>query len=182
MYKLIIQIPCYNEEETLGTTLQALPRAVPGFERVEWLIVDDGSTDATVEVALRHGADHIVRLPQNQGLARAFMSGIEASLKAGADVIINTDADNQYDAADIPALVRPILEGRAQIVIGARPIMRMEEFSRVKKLLQRIGSAAVRIASRTSVPDAPSGFRAIHREAALRLSVFNDYTYTSAGP
>ena len=178
MYKLIIQIPCFNEEETLGITLQALPREVPGFDRVEWLIIDDGSSDGTADVARRHGADHIVRLPQNQGLARAFMSGLEASLKAGADVILNTDADNQYDAADIPALVAPILEGRAQIVIGARPIMRMEEFSLLKKFLQRLGSAAVRIASRTNVPDAPSGFRAIHREAALRLCVFNEYTYT----
>jgi glycosyltransferase involved in cell wall biosynthesis len=178
MRKLIIQIPCYNEDETLAKTLAALPREVPGFERVEWLIVDDGSRDRTVEVARRLGVDHIVRHSQNQGLARAFMSGIEASLKAGADVIVNTDADNQYEAADIPALVRPIVEGAAQIVIGERPIMRMSEFSLIKKLLQRLGSAAVRIASRTSVPDAPSGFRAIHREAALRLCVFNEYTYT----
>jgi glycosyltransferase involved in cell wall biosynthesis len=178
MHKLIIQIPCYNEEATLGETLKALPRKVAGFDRVEWLIIDDGSRDGTVEVARRGGVDHIVSLPTNQGLARAFMAGIEASLKAGADVIVNTDADNQYDASAIPSLVHPILEGRAQIVIGARPIMQMEEFSLIKRLLQRLGSAVVRIASGTNVPDAPSGFRAIHREAALRLCVFNEYTYT----
>jgi glycosyltransferase involved in cell wall biosynthesis len=178
MHKLIIQIPCFNEEQTLGETLAALPREVPGFDRVEWLVIDDGSRDATVEVARRNGVDHIICLPNNQGLARAFMAGIEASLKAGADVIVNTDADNQYDATSIPDLVRPILDGRAQIVVGARPIMQLGQFSIVKKLLQRLGSAVVRIASRTDIPDAPSGFRAIHREAALRLCVFNDYTYT----
>lgn len=178
MRKLIIQIPCFNEEATLGQTLEALPRTVPGFERVEWLIVDDGSTDRTVEVAERHGVDHIVRLPSNQGLARAFMAGIEASLKAGADVIINTDADNQYDAAGIPDLVRPILDGRAQIVIGARPIGQIEDFSPLKKALQYVGSAVVKTASGTQVPDAPSGFRAFHKEAALRLCVFSSYTYT----
>jgi glycosyltransferase involved in cell wall biosynthesis len=178
MRKLIIQIPCYNEEATLGETLAALPRQVTGFDAVEWLVIDDGSSDGTLDVARRYGTDHMVRLPHNQGLARAFMAGIEASLKAGADVIINTDADNQYDAAAIPDLVRPILEGRAQIVIGERPIMQTTEFSIVKKLLQRLGSAVVAVASRARVPDAPSGFRAIHREAALRLCVFNDYTYT----
>lgn len=149
-----------------------------GFERVEWLIVDDGSTDRTIEVARAAGVDHIVRLPHNHGLARAFMVGIEASLKAGADVIVNTDADGQYDARSIPALVAPIVEGRAQIVVGERPIMAVREFSMLKKLLQRLGSAVVKIASNTRVPDAPSGFRAIHAEAALRLCVFSDYTYT----
>ncbi len=178
MYKLVIQIPCYNEQETLGQTLAALPRAVPGFDRVEWLVIDDGSRDATVEVARRAGVDHIVSLPHNQGLARAFMAGIEASLRAGADVIVNTDADNQYDASAIPDLVRPILEGRAQIVVGARPIMQIRDFSLIKKLLQHLGSAVVRAASGTDIPDAPSGFRAIHREAALRICVFNGYTYT----
>ncbi len=178
MRKLVIQVPCYNEQETLGKTLAALPRNVPGFDTVEWLVIDDGSEDRTVEVARAAGADHVICLPHNQGLARAFMAGIEASLKAGADVIVNTDADNQYDASAIPQLVQPILDERAQIVIGERPIMQIEGFSPVKKLLQRLGSAVVAIASRTSVPDAPSGFRAIHREAALRLCVFNEYTYT----
>jgi glycosyltransferase involved in cell wall biosynthesis len=178
MRKLVIQIPCFNESQTLPQTLAALPRSVPGFDRVEWLVIDDGSTDGTAEMARHHGVDHVVRLAHNQGLARAFMAGIEACLKAGADVIVNTDADNQYDAGAIPRLVQPILEDRAQIVIGERPIMQIKEFSFVKKLLQRLGSWAVAIASRTRVPDAPSGFRAIHREAALRLCVFNDYTYT----
>lgn len=176
--KLIIQIPCFNEESTLGDTLAELPREVEGFAAVEWLVVDDGSRDRTVAVALAAGADHIVRLPHNQGLARAFMAGLEASLKAGADVIVNTDADNQYSAACIPALVQPILRREAQIVIGARPIRHNTEFSATKKFLQRVGSAVVRLASGTSVPDAPSGFRAIHKEAALRLYVFGDYTYT----
>jgi glycosyltransferase involved in cell wall biosynthesis len=176
--KLVIQIPCLNEEATIGTTLSELPRHVDGFDVVEWLIVDDGSTDGTVAAAIAAGADHIVSLPHNQGLARAFMAGIEASLKAGADVIVNTDADNQYAAGSIADLVAPILEGKAQIVVGARPISDIREFSPVKKLLQRIGSAVVRIASGTSVPDAPSGFRAIHAAAAIRLNVFGDYTYT----
>jgi glycosyltransferase involved in cell wall biosynthesis len=178
MRKLLIQIPCFNESQTLPQTLAALPRSVPGFDRVEWLIVDDGSTDGTADIARMLGVDHVVQLPHNQGLARAFMAGIEACLKAGADVIVNTDADNQYDAGAIPRLVQPIVESRAQIVIGERPIMKIEGFSFIKKLLQRLGSWAVTIASRTRVPDAPSGFRAIHREAALRICVFNDYTYT----
>jgi glycosyltransferase involved in cell wall biosynthesis len=178
MRKLLIQIPCFNESQTLPLTLAALPRSVPGFDRVEWLVIDDGSTDGTAEVARQQGVDHVVRLAHNQGLARAFMAGIEACLKAGADVIVNTDADNQYDAGAIPRLVQPILENHAQIVIGERPIMQIKEFSFVKKVLQRLGSWAVGVASRTQVPDAPSGFRAIHREAALRLCVFNDYTYT----
>ena len=178
MRKMIIQIPCFNEEQTLGVTLAQLPREVPGFDVVEWLVIDDGSTDRTVEVARRGGVDHLVILPHNQGLARAFMAGLEAGLKAGADVIVNTDADNQYDARCLPELVAPILAGRAQIVVGARPIMDIEHFSWLKKALQRLGSGVVRLASRASVPDAPSGFRAIHREAALRLCVFNEYTYT----
>lgn len=178
MRKLLIQIPCFNESQTLPQTLAALPRSVPGFDQVEWLVVDDGSTDGTAEVARRHGVHHVVRLAHNQGLARAFMAGIEACLKARADVIVNTDADNQYDAAAIPQLVQPILDGHAQIVIGERPIMKIAGFSFIKKLLQRLGSWAVAVASRTRIPDAPSGFRAIHREAALRICVFNDYTYT----
>jgi glycosyltransferase involved in cell wall biosynthesis len=176
--KLIIQIPCYNEAETLAMALAALPRAVPGFSVVEWLIIDDGSTDDTVRVARDCGVDHIVRHVANQGLARAFMTGLDASLRFGADVIVNTDADNQYNAADIPLLTAPILESRAEIVVGARSIETIEHFSPVKKLLQRLGSWTVRMASKTRIPDAPSGFRAMSRSAALRLMVFNDYTYT----
>ena len=178
MRKLIIQIPCLNEEETLPITLGCLPRTVPGYDVVEWLVIDDGSTDRTAEVARAHGVDHIVQLSPNQGLAKAFMSGIEASLRVGADTIVNTDADNQYDATNIPDLVRPIVDGQAQIVVGARPIAQIEHFSATKKFLQRLGSWAVRMASGADIPDAPSGFRAIHREAALRLYLFNDYTYT----
>ena len=176
--KLVIQIPCYNEAATLGTTLHDLPRTVPGVDRVEWLVIDDGSTDATVAVAREHGVDHIVRLPINRGLARAFMAGLEAALRAGADVIVNTDADNQYAAADIPALVAPVLEGRADMVIGARPIGDIAHFSPAKKFLQRIGSRVVQLASNTRVPDAPSGFRAMSRAAAMQLNVFSSYTYT----
>ena len=178
MTKLIIQIPCYNEEATLGLTLSELPRQVPGVDRVEWLIINDGSRDRTVEVARACGVDHIVSFETNLGLAKVFMAGIEACLKAGADIIVNTDADNQYCAADIPKLIAPILEGRAEIVVGARPIQEIKHFSPFKKFLQKLGSLAVRFASNTKIPDAPSGFRAISREAALRLNVFNEYTYT----
>ena len=149
-----------------------------GFKKVEWLVVDDGSTDNTVEVAYRHGVDQVISLGYNQGLAKAFMTGLEASLKRGADVIINTDADNQYSAASIPELLRPILQGKALIVIGSRPISSIDEFSPLKKALQKLGSWAVERASGTRVADAPSGFRAIHRDAAVRLNVFNNYTYT----
>ena len=176
--KLIIQIPCYNEEATLGLTLSELPRELPGIDRVEWLIVNDGSRDRTVEVALANGVDHVVNLTHNQGLAYAFMAGIEACLRAGADIIVNTDADNQYCAADIPKLIQPILDRRAEIVIGARPIAKIKHFSPVKKFLQGFGSWVVRLASNTQVADAPSGFRAISREAAMQLNVFNEYTYT----
>ena len=176
--KLIIQIPCHNEEETLPGTLADLPREVAGFDTVEWLIVDDGCTDRTVEVARQNGVDHVVRLPQNKGLASAFMSGLEACLKAGADVIVNTDGDNQYKAACIPDLTAPIVAGEAQMVIGARPIASIEHFSAPKRLLQKLGSWVVRQASGTAIDDAPSGFRAIHRDAALQLYVFNKYTYT----
>ncbi len=176
--KLIIQIPCYNEEATLGLALSELPRQLPGIDRVEWLIINDGSRDRTLEVAQACGVDHIVDFKSNQGLAKGFMAGIEACLKAGADIIVNTDADNQYCAGDIPKLIAPILEGRAEIVIGARQIQEIKHFSPLKKFLQKLGSLVVRVASKTSIPDAPSGFRAISREAALRLNVFNEYTYT----
>lgn len=175
--KLIIQIPCYNEEETLGVAIADLPREVAGFDTVEWLVVNDGSADRTSEVARKLGVDHVVDRP-HQGLARTFMSGIEACLAAGADVIVNTDADNQYQAADIPSLVAPILAGEADMVIGERPILQIEHFSPIKKILQRIGSWVVRKASQTTIADAPSGFRAISREAAMRMNVFNEYTYT----
>lgn len=176
--KLIIQIPCYNEEGTLGLTLSELPRQVPGVDVVEWLIIDDGSRDRTVEVAKRCGVNYIVQLTYNQGLARGFMAGLEACVRAGADIIVNTDADNQYCAADIPRLIEPILRGEADIVVGARPITEIRHFSPTKKLLQKLGSWVVRAASGTQIPDAPSGFRAISREAALQLNVFNEYTYT----
>ena len=178
MTKLIIQIPCYNEEETLGITLATLPRELPGVDTVEWLIVNDGSTDRTVEVAQANGVDHIVNFRHNQGLAKAFLAGIEACLKADADIIVNTDADNQYCADDIPKLIEPILLGKAEIVVGARQIKQIKHFSPTKKFLQKFGSWVVRVASNTSILDAPSGFRAFSREAALRLNVFNDYTYT----
>jgi glycosyltransferase involved in cell wall biosynthesis len=176
--KLIIQIPCFNEEETLPETLAALPRTVAGFNEVEWLVINDGSTDRTVEVARQHGVQHIVDFPHNRGLAQAFVAGVERALQEEADVIVNTDADNQYEARDIPVLVRPILERKAEFVIGARPIATIAHFSPVKKLLQRLGTWVVRFTSRTSVADAPSGFRAISREAALRLNIFDSYTYT----
>ena len=176
--KVIIQIPCYNEEGTLGLTLSQLPRCLPHVDEVEWLIINDGSRDRTVEVAQASGVDHIINFQHNQGLAKGFMAGIEASLKAGADIIVNTDADNQYCAEDIPKLIQPILDGRAEMVIGARPIKEIKDFSPIKKFLQNLGSLVVRIASKTDIPDAPSGFRAISREAALRLNVFNEYTYT----
>lgn len=178
MTKLIIQIPCYNEEATLALTLSQLPRQVPGVDTVEWLIINDGSVDRTVEVARANGVDHIVSFDHNQGLAKAFMAGLEACLKAGADIIVNTDADNQYCADDIPLLVQPILSGQAEIVIGERPIRKIKHFSPIKKFLQQVGSWVVRLASSTDIPDAPSGFRAISRNAALQLNVFNQYTYT----
>jgi glycosyltransferase involved in cell wall biosynthesis len=176
--KLVIQIPCLNEEETLPSTLADLPREVPGFDVVEWLIIDDGSTDRTVEVAKANGVDHVVSHPHNLGLAQAFMSGLLRALSVDADVIVNTDADNQYRGEDIAALCAPIVAGQAQIVVGARPIANTEHFSRTKKALQRLGSWVVRAVSGTRVADAPSGFRAISREAALRLNVFTEYTYT----
>lgn len=176
--KLIIQIPCYNEAETLPAAIADLPRDLPGISKVEWLVVDDGSNDQTAEVAKGLGVDHIVRHTRNQGLAAAFVTGLKSSLEAGADIIVNTDADNQYCAADIPALIEPILSGKADFVIGARPIHTIGDFSPLKKLLQRIGSWVVRIVSNTEIADAPSGFRALSRKCAMQLNVFNDYTYT----
>src|SRR5687767_15510321 len=176
--KLIIQIPCLNEEETLPVTLADLPREVAGFETVEWLIIDDGSTDRTVEVAREHGVEHIVRLTNNKGLASGFQAGVDAALKLGADVIVNTDADNQYVGADISKLVVPIVEGRADMVVGDRQVMTIEHFSPLKKTLQRLGSWVVRRASDTDVPDTTSGFRAYNREAALALQVVSKFTYT----
>src|ERR671923_243912 len=176
--KLIIQIPCLNEEQTLPVTLADLPRKVEGFDTVEWLIVDDGSTDRTVEVAREHGVDHIVRLTNNKGLANGFQAGLDACLKLGADVIVNTDADNQYHGPDIPKLVAPILAGDADMVVGDREVMNIDHFSPAKKSLQRLGSWVVRQASQTSVPDTTSGFRAYNREAALALQVVSKFTYT----
>lgn len=176
--KLIIQIPCYNEAKTLPVSLSSLPKEVPGFDTVEWLVIDDGSQDKTVDVAKKYGVHHIVRHTGNKGLTAAFMTGIDACLSLGADVIVNTDADNQYNAGDIPSLTEPILQNRAEMVIGARPISTIEHFSPLKKLLQRIGSWVVRVASKTDIPDAPSGFRAMSRSAAQRIMVFNEYTYT----
>ena len=178
MPKLIIQIPCFNEEETLGETLDALPKTVEGFDVVEVLVINDGSVDDTVAVAEKHGVDHVVSLQRNKGLATAFMTGLDAALRAGADVIVNTDADNQYTADDIPLLTAPILAGEAGTVVGARPIANIAHFSGLKKLLQRLGSKVVRLASGADVDDAPSGFRAFSRRAAVRLNVFNKYTYT----
>ncbi len=176
--KLIIQIPCFNEAEQLPRTLEELPRQVPGFDRVEWLVIDDGSSDETIAVARAHGVDHLVRLTNNKGLASAFQAGVDTALKLGADVIVNTDADNQYNAADIPKLVRPIVEGHADMVIGDREVGGIEHFSPLKKLLQRLGSWVVRRASATSVPDTTSGFRAYNREAAISMLVVSTFTYT----
>jgi glycosyltransferase involved in cell wall biosynthesis len=176
--KLIIQIPCLNEEQSLPVTLHDLPRRVEGFDEVEWLVIDDGSTDRTVEVARECGVDHIVRLTNNKGLASAFQAGLDASLKLGADVIVNTDADNQYNADDIPKLVAPILRGEADMVIGDREVQSIDHFSSTKKALQRLGSWIVRRASETSVPDTTSGFRAYNREAALQVQVVSRFTYT----
>jgi glycosyltransferase involved in cell wall biosynthesis len=176
--KLIIQIPCWDEEAQLPATLGDLPREVPGVDVVEWLVIDDGSTDRTVDVARECGVDHIVRLTNNKGLAAAFQAGLDAALKLGADIVVNTDADNQYNAADIPKLIAPILAGEADMVVGARPIEKIEHFSPIKKRLQRLGSAVVRRASQTSIADTTSGFRAYNREAALQVQVVSKFTYT----
>ncbi len=176
--KLIIQIPCYNEQEQLPLTLSRLPRSIEGVDSVEWLIIDDGSSDATVETARAHGVDHVVRLTNHKGLAAAFQAGLDAGLKLGADVIVNTDADNQYEGEDIPKLVAPILRGDADMVIGDRQVGVNENFSPVKRLLQRLGSWVVRQASSTEIPDATSGFRAYNREAALQMQAVSKFTYT----
>jgi glycosyltransferase involved in cell wall biosynthesis len=176
--KLIIQIPCKNEQEFLPATLADLPRELPGVDRIEWLVIDDGSTDRTVDVARANGVDHIVRLTNNKGLAAAFMAGLDAALKLGADIVVNTDADNQYKAADIPKLIGPILRGDADMVVGDRVVSSIEHFSPLKKRLQHLGSAVVRRASETTVPDTTSGFRAYNREASLQLTVVSRYTYT----
>jgi glycosyltransferase involved in cell wall biosynthesis len=176
--KLIIQIPCFNEEETLPLTVADLPREVPGVDVVEWLVIDDGSSDRTVEVARALGVDHVVSHPHNRGLAAAFLTGIDACLRAGATVIVNTDADNQYQGSSIPDLVAPVLAGDAEMVVGERPIESIDDFSRTKKFLQRVGSSVVRRFSGTGVRDAASGFRAYSRDAAMRVQVFGRYTYT----
>lgn len=176
--KLIVQIPCFNEEGQLPLTLSRLPREVPGFERVELLVIDDGSSDRTIEVARAAGVDHVVRLTTHKGLATAFQAGLDASLKLGADVIVNTDADNQYEGSDVPRLVEPILRGHADMVVGDRQVSGVEHFSGAKKLLQGLGSWVVRHASATEVPDATSGFRAYNREAALQVQAVSRFTYT----
>ncbi len=176
--KLVIQIPCFNEEQTLPATLADLPREIPGFTVVEWLVVDDGSTDRTVDVARAHGVDHVVELGYNQGLAAAFTAGLDAALRVGADVVVNTDADNQYVGGCIADLVQPISDGEAGMVVGERPIEAVEEFSPTKKRLQRWGSRVVRAASGTDIRDAASGFRAFDRETAMQLQVFGRYSYT----
>lgn len=176
--KLIIQIPCLNEAETLEIALNALPRHIDGIDEIEYLIINDGSTDNTVEVAKNWGVNYVVNFTRNKGLAKGFMAGIDACLRNGADIIVNTDADNQYCGEDIEKLVRPILEGKSDIVIGERPIDDTEHFSPLKKKLQHFGSYVVRVASKTDIPDAPSGFRAFSRDAAMHLNVMNNYTYT----
>lgn len=176
--KLIIQIPCYNEANTLEVALNDLPKEIPGIDVIEYLIINDGSSDNTVEVARNWGVNYIVDFKINKGLAKGFMAGLDACLRNGADIIVNTDADNQYCGADIEKIVRPILDGKADIVIGERPIDQTEHFSWLKKKLQHLGSWVVRKASNTDIPDAPSGFRAYSREAALQMNVVNEYTYT----
>ena len=176
--KLIIQIPCYNEAETLEIALNDLPKHIDGVDEIEYLIINDGSKDNTVEVAKRWGVNYVVNFKQNKGLAKGFMAGLDACLRNGADIIVNTDADNQYVGKDIAKLIQPILDGKADMVVGERPIDETEHFSLLKKKLQHFGSWVVRKASRTDIPDAPSGFRAYSREAAMRMNVVNEYTYT----
>jgi glycosyltransferase involved in cell wall biosynthesis len=176
--KLIVQIPCLNEAQTLPATLRDIPRAIPGIDAVEILVVDDGSRDGTSEVARRHGVDHIVRFPQRKGLASAFAAGIDACLKLGADIIVNTDGDNQYAGADIPKLIGPLLRGEADVVIGDREVQDLAHMSAMRKRLQWLGSWVVRQVSDTKVPDTTSGFRAYTREAALRMTIVSEFTYT----
>lgn len=176
--KLIIQIPCYNESETLEVALNALPKHIEGIDKIEYLIINDGSKDNTVEVAKKWGVNYVVNFRRNKGLAKGFMAGLDACLRSGADIIVNTDADNQYCADDIEKLVRPIIDGKTDIVIGERPIDKTAHFSPLKKKLQHLGSWVVRKASKTEIPDAPSGFRAYSRDAAMQMNVSNEYTYT----
>lgn len=176
--KLVIQIPCYNEEKSLPVTIDALPKHIDGVDEIEVLIINDGSTDNTVEIAKKLGVSHIVEMPHNCGLAKAFITGLNASLHFGADIIVNTDADNQYNANDIEKLVNPIINGEADIVIGARPVEKIKHFSILKKFLQKLGSKVMRLISSTEVQDAPSGFRAFSKNAALQMNVFDNYTYT----
>ncbi len=176
--KLIIQIPCYNEAETLEIALNDLPKQIDGIDKIEYLIINDGSHDNTVEVAKKWGVNYVVNFKNNKGLAKGFLAGLDAAVRNGADIIVNTDADNQYSGDDIEKIVRPIIEGKSDIVIGERPIDETEHFSPLKKKLQHLGSWVVRMASKTDIPDAPSGFRAYSREAAMRMNVVNEYTYT----
>jgi len=176
--KLVIQIPCLNEEQHLGATIADIPREIPGVDEIEVLVIDDGSTDNTSKVAQEAGATRVVRFRRRQGLATAFKTGLDLSLAMGADIIVNTDADNQYKGSDIPKLIEPILSGRADMVVGTRPISGIEEFSALKKYLQRVGSAVMRIVSQTRIPDATSGFRAYGRRAAMQLNVISLFTYT----
>lgn len=176
--KLVVQVPCLNEEKTLPLTLQRIPRNIPGVSKVEILIIDDGSTDRTIEIANASGVDHVVRFANHKGLARAFAAGLEKCVELGADIIVNTDADNQYEGGDIPKLIEPILKGEADIVVGVRNIRQHQEFSFAKKQLQKLGSWVVRKLSGTKIKDATSGFRAYSREAAIRMNVLSDYSYT----
>jgi glycosyltransferase involved in cell wall biosynthesis len=176
--KLIVQIPCLNEADTLPATVQDVPRAIPGIDAVEILVIDDGSRDGTAEVARRHGVEHVVRFPQRKGLAAAFAAGIDACLKLGADIIVNTDGDNQYAGSDIPKLIAPLVAGEADIVIGDREVQDLAHMSATRKRLQWLGSWVVRQVSDTKVPDTTSGFRAYTREAALRMTIVSDFTYT----
>lgn len=178
MTKLVIQIPCYNEEDTLPKTLDDLPSEIPGISEIEVIVVDDGSTDRTAELAHASGVDKVVRILKNRGLANAFAVGLQTSLKQHADIIVNTDADNQYPGKYIPDLIAPILKGQAEMVIGDRQIDTIAHFSRVKKVLQKLGSWVVRWASDTDVPDTTSGFRAISKKAAMQINIFSKYTYT----
>jgi len=176
--KLIIQIPCYNEEHTLSATLNELPKKIPGIDQIEYLVINDGSTDRTVDVARSLGVHHVIGFPNNRGLAKCFLAGIDASLRLGADIIVNTDGDNQYNGGNIERLIQPVLSGKAEVVVGDRQIDRIEHFSFFKKKLQKIGSWIVRLASGCNVVDTTSGFRAYSRDAAMRLNVVSDYSYT----
>lgn len=176
--KLIIQIPCYNEEETLAKTLSELPKSLDGIDEIKILLINDGCTDKTVEIAKENGVENFVNFETNRGLAKAFSEGLAKALDLGADIIVNTDADNQYFAGDIQKLIQPILEKKADIVVGTRPVEEIKHFSLTKKILQKLGSLVMRIISSTNIQDAPSGFRAFSKEAALRINVFDNYTYT----